>query len=77
MTDQPVSRMFDYVSSCDDPNKLRNIIKNARERGVDALAEAAFRRLVSILPSEEPGTVEYDFWRTIHSFEYVLTEENG
>ncbi|MDE0242088.1 MAG: hypothetical protein OXQ84_18165 [bacterium] len=69
--------MFKFVSTCDDPDKLRKIIRNARQRGVDALAEAAFRRLISILPSERPGTIEHDFWRTIHSFEHVLSEERG
>lgn len=29
------------------------------------------------MPSEEPGTVEHDFWQTIHAFEYALTEERG
>ncbi len=77
MIEKPASRMFEFVSTCDDPSKLRTIIKNAHKRGVDALADAAFRRLVSILPSEKPGTVEYDFWRTIYSFEYVLSEERG
>lgn len=77
MTEEHSTRMFDFVSSCDDPNKLRTIIENARKRGADALADAAFHKLVSILPSEKPGTVEHDFWRTIHSFEHVLTEENG
>ncbi len=69
--------MFKFVSTCDDPGKLRTIIKNARLRGVDSLADAAFRKLISIVPSEVLGTVEYDFWRTIHSFEYVLSEERG
>ena len=77
MAETPSSRMFEFVSSCDDPEKLRTIVRNARKRGADALADAAFRKLVSILPSEEPGTVEHDFWRTIHSFEHVLTEERG
>ena len=69
--------MLEFVASCDDPAKLRTIIENARARGGSELAEAALRRLVSILPSENPGTLEYDFWRTIHTFEHVLTEENG
>ena len=69
--------MIEFVSSCDDPEKLRRIIENARKREADALADAALRKLVSVLPSERPGTVEFDFWRTIHSFEHVLTEERG
>ena len=69
--------MIEFVSSSDDPEKLRRIIENARKREADALADAALRKLVSVLPSERPGTVEFDFWRTIHSFEHVLTEERG
>ena len=71
------SRMLAFVASCDDPEKLRTIIKNARERGAHNLADAAFRKRVSILPSEKSGTVEHDFWRTVYTFEAVLTEENG
>ena len=77
MAEADPSRMLEFVSSCDDPEKLRVIIENARRRGATELADSAFRRLVSILPSEQPGTVEHDFWRTVHTFEHVLTEENG
>ena len=71
------SEMLAFVASCDDPEKLRTIEKNARKRGADALADAAFRRLVSVLPSERPGTVEHDFWRSVHTLEEVLTKERG
>ena len=77
MSEAISSRMFEFVSSCDDPAKLRTIIENARARGGTELADAALRRLVSITPSESPGTLEHDFWRTVHTFEYVLTEERG
>ena len=75
MAERDLSRIFRVVASCDDPGALRRIMKNARKGGADALVEAAFRRLVSILPSEQPGTVEHDFWRTVYSFEHILTEE--
>jgi hypothetical protein len=39
--------------------------------------DAAFRRLIAILPKNKPGTVEYDLWRTIYAFEHVLTSERG
>ncbi|MGE0716455.1 MAG: hypothetical protein AB7P02_13525 [Alphaproteobacteria bacterium] len=53
------------------------MIANARSRGADTLASAAFRRLVFILPSEKPGTVEHDMWQMISSFEHLLKEERG
>ncbi len=77
MAKHKLDRMFEFVGSCDDPGKLRNIVSNARKRGAEDLAEAAFRKLVAVLPSEEPGTVEHDFWRTIHAFEHLLGEERG
>jgi len=70
-------RMLAYIRVCDNPAKLRQIIENARKRDAKELAEAAFRKLVSIVPAEEPGTLEHDFWQSIQAFEYVLTEENG
>jgi hypothetical protein len=30
-----------------------------------------------VLPKEKPGTVEHDFWQTIHAFKHVLSEERG
>jgi hypothetical protein len=70
-------QMIEYASGCNDPDKLKAIIKNARKFGAKPLAEVAFRRLISILPAEKPGTVEHDFWRTVHAFEHILTEERG
>ena len=69
------SKMYAFVAQCDDVAKLKSLIKNARDRGDSALADAAFRKLISLVPSEHPGTVEHDFWQTIHAFEYLLTEE--
>jgi hypothetical protein len=70
-------KMLEFTARCEDPEKLRGIVKNARERGAPELADAAFRRLISILPQERPGTIEHDFWQTIHAFEHALTEERG
>ena len=63
------------IADCEDPAKLRRIMANAKQRGVDAVYDAAFHRLVVILPSMLKGTVAYDVWRTIHAFEELLTEE--
>jgi hypothetical protein len=71
------AKAIDSISKCNDPEKLRTWIKNARDNNADEVADAAFRRLISIAPSEQPGTVEHDFWQTIHAFEFILSDERG
>jgi hypothetical protein len=71
------AQVLESIAKCDDPQALRRWIENAREKNADEVADAAFRRLVSIVPSEEPGTVEHDFWQTIQAFEFLLSEERG
>ena len=71
------ARMLAVVAACDDPEKLRTIEANARKRGADGLVDASFRKRVEILPSENPGTLEHDFWRSVYTLETVLTEERG
>src|SRR5258707_6749145 len=71
------SKILDFIAQCPDAGQLRTLIENARVRGQTAVEKAAFRRLISILPSESPGTVEYDFWQTIYAFEETLTEERA
>ncbi len=65
------------IESCDDEKLLRNWIENARKKGEADIEAAAFKRLIELLPKENPGTLEWDFWRTIHAFELTLTDENG
>ncbi|MGB3899107.1 MAG: hypothetical protein WA973_11175 [Mesorhizobium sp.] len=69
-----VAKILGLIENCDDPERLRSWIRNAQEKGEPRVANAAFRRLVSVLPKEKPGTVEHDFWQTIHAFEHVLSE---
>lgn len=59
-------RMLDLIGSSDDPDKLRSWYVNARKAGCQDVADAAFRRLIAILPEEKPGTVEHDFRQTVH-----------
>ena len=70
-------KILDRIADCTDPDKLKNWIANARREGAEDVEKAAFKRLISIAPSEAPGTVEHDFWQTIHAFEYVLSDERG
>ena len=75
MTD--AAKILGLIENCNDPEKLKSWIRNAHAKGESRIADAAFRKLVSVLPKEKPGTVEHDFWRTIHAFEHVLSEERG
>ena len=68
---------LERIPAMTDPAKLRTMRDNARRLGSTLVADAAFQRLVRIVPGEEPGSVEHDFWTSIHAFEEVLTEENG
>ena len=29
----------------------------------------------NLVPAKNPGTLEFDVWRTIHAFEHLLSEE--
>jgi hypothetical protein len=69
------SRILAFIAQCVDADKLRSLIKNARDRSESAVVDAAFRKLISLVPSERPGTVEHDFWQTIYAFEHLLTQE--
>ena len=73
MTDE--GKALEFIAKCNEPDKLRVMIKNAQDRGALNVTNAGFRKLISILPSEKPGTVEHDFWQTIHAFEHILSEE--
>ncbi len=75
MTDN--SKVIAIIDSSSDPKQLRRFIENARRMKAPDVRDAAFRRLVEILPEEEPGSVEHDFWRSIHALEQVLLEERG
>jgi len=65
------------IAVATDPTKLRTLRENAQRLGVPEVDDAAFRRLVEILPEETPGSIEHDFWKTIHAFEEILRDERG
>lgn len=75
MTDN--SKILEFIDMCDDPEKLEVMICNAKEKGAFEVAEAAFRRRISLVPSERPGSIEHDFWQMINAFEHTLKEERG
>ena len=69
--------MVEFVATCDDPEKLRTIAKNAEAGGADLLYSEAKRRLYAVLPAEKPGTLQYEVWRSIFALEDVLKSERG
>jgi hypothetical protein len=73
----PNQRDLDYIASCEDPAKLRQIAKNARKQGNLDVEKAASLRLYEVLPAEKPGTLEHDVWQSIHALEHSLSNERG
>ena len=69
------SRVIAIIEACEDPGRLRVFMDNGRRQGAETVWQAAFRRLIEVLPDEAPGTIEHDFWRTINAFEQIRTEE--
>jgi hypothetical protein len=70
-------RALEFIRTCGDPNKLRQLATNARREGEESVRRAAQLRLYEVLPSEKQGTLEYDVWQSIFALEGELTEERG
>lgn len=70
-------RVLEAIASATDAEKLRKFRENAQRLGVPKVEDAAFRRLLEVLPEETPGSIEHDFWKTIHAFEEILRDERG
>ena len=74
------SKVLDIIAKSTDADRLRRILKNARTMEVTSVEDAAFGRLVDVLAShgrESIDDVDRDFWKTIHAFEEMLSEERG
>lgn len=77
MNTHPNQRDLDYIASCNDASKLRQIAKNACRQGNADVEKAASLRLYAVIPTEEPGTLEHDVWQSIHALEHSLSNERG
>jgi hypothetical protein len=71
------AKILAFVERCENPDELESLIKNATKLGNVLVAEAAFRKRISLVPAERPGSVEHDFWQMVQAFEYTLSEERG
>lgn len=71
------ARALARIANCTNPSELRQIAKNARAKGEEEVRLAAQKRLYEVLPSEQPGTLEYDVWQSIYALEGELSDERG
>jgi hypothetical protein len=71
------TKVLASIAVATDPAKLRTLRENAQRLGVSEVEEAAFKRLIEILPEEAPGSIEHAFWKTIFAFEELLRDERG
>ena len=77
MTTQNIAKMLVFIQTCGDAKKLRQLAANADEKGVPELANAARLKLYSILPGDDPSTLEFAVWQSIYALEDVLKQERG
>ena len=70
-------KILAFVERCENAGELESLIRNATKLGNAMVAEAAFRKRISLVPAEQPGSVEHDFWQMVQAFEYALSEERG
>ena len=65
------------IPAMDDADGLRILMGNAKDQQSTIVFNAAFRRLMDVLPGEAPGTVDHDFWRSTFVYVEVLSEKKG
>jgi len=70
-------RAIALIKDCSDPEKLKKMVVNARRLGETGIERAASLKLYSVMPSADPGTLEYDVWRSVYALEGALKEERG
>lgn len=71
--------MYD-VSKLQTPDQCRTVMERAKERGLDDVYQAVFRRLCELVGSENDDPSDAlvaDFYATLGAYEQLLTEKNG
>lgn len=76
-SDKLTREALQRIASCSDSKELQRIADNARAKGVAEVVRAAQLRLYEVSPAAEPGTVQFDVWRSIFALEGTLAEERG
>ena len=73
----PTERALTYIAKCNDPKQLRTMAANAAQKGEHKVRRAAQLRLYEVLPSANPGTLEFDVWQSVYALEGELKDERG
>lgn len=66
-----------YVQNLTDPKGLKNVMKNARDKGREDVYWEAFRRLCEVQGMAYEDPLERDFYQVLTAYEELLTEKNG
>lgn len=77
MKKDDVEKALKMIEATSEPKKLRQFADNARRLQQLGVAKAADLKLYQVLPSQAPGTLEFDVWKSIHALEGTLTQERG
>lgn len=77
MANDRKAKALGYIERSTDQKGLLNMAKNAAQQGEHEIEQAALRKLYSVMPNQEPGTLEYDVWQSIYALEDCLKRERG
>ena len=64
------------IEAFDHPKVLPQLLRNALTRNRAGAAEAAVRRLLSIIPPEPLAAMGHDFWQSVFIFEEGFAAAN-
>ena len=65
------------IEDMEDPIRLKQMMKNAEDKGIGEVRDAAFIKLVNVLPEEKGEPFVFDAWKSIHALEEMETHDRG
>ena len=71
------TRILALIAETRDSSKLRRLMENAERLGETDVYEAAFDRLVNLMPTSGLDPLDREYWRMINAFEHVLRLARG